>query len=136
MLLLLISESPRMLIKQGRHDAALSVLSKIYSKATPGEVLAKKMVLQANIKQSLRIFEETTFRDRVESIYRVGANRRAMILAAGLQALQQLCGFNSLSELAISALMSESQGFSRSLSYHQCITPGETDRFTRFRRRS
>jgi SP family myo-inositol transporter-like MFS transporter 13 len=40
--------------------------------------------------------EKMTFRERLDSMFKVGANRRALIVGAGLQALQQLCGFNSL----------------------------------------
>lgn len=89
-------ESPRILLKRGQMEQAHRVLGKIYRSATPEQIQEKARVLHRSVKQSARVMEDMTFRERVRSIWNVGGNRRALIVGAGLQALQQLCGFNSL----------------------------------------
>lgn len=89
-------ESPRILLKRGQVEEAHAVLAKIYSHATMEQVHEIARDLHRSVRQSARVMEELSFQDRVESIWRIGANRRALIVGAGLQALQQLCGFNSL----------------------------------------
>jgi SP family myo-inositol transporter-like MFS transporter 13 len=94
--LLTVSESPRILFKRGNSEEAYQVLAKIYRKATAQQIHAKADLLRQSVKQSIQVMEKMTFRERLDSIFKVGANRRALIVGAGLQALQQLCGFNSL----------------------------------------
>ncbi|GHJ86391.1 hypothetical protein NliqN6_2793 [Naganishia liquefaciens] len=107
-----LPESPRILLKRGSPDEAYRVLAKIYSSATPQQIHAKADILRQSVKQSVRIMEELTFRERLDSIFLVGANRRALIVGAGLQALQQLCGFNSL--MYYSSTLFASLGFHNS----------------------
>jgi SP family myo-inositol transporter-like MFS transporter 13 len=91
-LLIWLPESPRILLKQNKPAQALVVMRKIYSKASDEEVRRKLAVLELSIAQSREILETTTFGQRLGSMVKVGANRRALIIGCGLQAFQQLCG--------------------------------------------
>ncbi|KAI5821679.1 general substrate transporter, partial [Schizophyllum commune Tattone D] len=95
-LLYFLPESPRILIRRGNLDATYDVMAKIYPYAKPHEVDLKVKVLQAAVQHSLDISSSTTFFQRVRSMLSVASNRRALIIACGMQAFQQLSGFNTL----------------------------------------
>jgi SP family myo-inositol transporter-like MFS transporter 13 len=88
--------SARIALKWGQVDRATAIVSKIYSHATPEQIALKVKVLNAAVKQSIEITRTTTFWQRLHSILFVPVNRRALIVACGMQAFQQLCGFNTL----------------------------------------
>ncbi|KZT00707.1 general substrate transporter [Laetiporus sulphureus 93-53] len=94
--LLFLPESPRILIRRGNVEAAHCVMSKIYGLATPEQVDLKVKVLEVAVKQCVEITNSTTLWQRFKSILFVGVNRRALIIGCGLQAFQQLGGFNTL----------------------------------------
>lgn len=94
--LFFLPESPRVLIRRGNFEAARAVMSKIYSLATAEEVNLKLQALSAAVRQSVEIHNTTTLFQRLSSMVFVPINRRALIVACGLQAFQQLCGFNTL----------------------------------------
>ncbi|ETW77531.1 MFS sugar transporter [Heterobasidion irregulare TC 32-1] len=94
--LFFLPESPRILLQRGELDAARVILGKIYAYATPEQVDLKAKVLNAAVKQSIEITRSTTFLQRCHSIFFVPINRRALIIACGMQAFQQLSGFNTL----------------------------------------
>ena len=92
LLLIWLPESPRILLKQNKHAEALVVLKKIYAKASEEEVRRKLDVLERSVAESRAVMERTSFGERLGSMVTKGGNRRALIVGAGLQAFQQLCG--------------------------------------------
>lgn len=109
--LLFLPESPRILLKRGHVEQARDVLSKIYAHASPNHLDFKVKVLQAAVKQSVEIVQTTTFLERFRSILFVPVNRRALIVACGLQFAQQACGFNTL--MYYSATLFKEIGFNQ-----------------------
>ncbi|KAG8928079.1 myo-inositol transporter [Tulasnella sp. 417] len=91
-----LPESPRILLRQGNRYTATRNLSKIYGKASPEEIEQRVRLMEESVQESVRITKETTFTQRFMSVFLVNENRRALIVACGLQAFQQLCGFNTL----------------------------------------
>ena len=61
------------------------------------------------MQESIRIKKTTTLLQRMQSVILVPTHRRALIIACGLQAYQQLCGFNTL--MYYSATLFKSIGF-------------------------
>ncbi|CED85172.1 general substrate transporter [Phaffia rhodozyma] len=110
--LIWLPESPRILLRNKKVTEAESVLRKMYAQATPAQLEAKLRVLEASVEQSREVIRTTTVWDRTRSMLVVGANRRALIIGCGLQAFQQLCGFNSL--MYYSATLFKSVGFDNS----------------------
>ncbi|TRM67154.1 general substrate transporter [Schizophyllum amplum] len=104
-----LPESPRILIQRGNLTATRDVMAKIYPYAKPHEVDLKVKVLQAAVQYSLDIQNSTTFLQRVRSMVLVPSNRRALIIACGMQAFQQLSGFNTL--MYFSATLFAQMGF-------------------------
>lgn len=106
-LMLMLPESPRWLVKDGRPQQARNVLRKVYA---AGKDLAVEEVLHAikkeiaeedaisnNISTSVMANEPhiwlTRARNRFAELFCIGGNRRALTIACLLQGLQQLCGF-------------------------------------------
>lgn len=106
-LMLMLPESPRWLVKDGRSQQACNVLQKVYA---AGKHHAVEEVLHA-IKTEI-VEEETTSNDvftsvtgngphkwltlarnRSAGLFCIGGNRRALTITCLLQGLQQLCGF-------------------------------------------
>ncbi|THU80578.1 sugar transporter [Dendrothele bispora CBS 962.96] len=94
--LFFLPESPRVLIRRGNIEAAKSIMGKIYAYAKPEEVDLKVKVLQASVQQSIEIANSTNIFHRFKNMLVDGVNRRALILGCGMQAYQQLSGFNTL----------------------------------------
>ncbi|KAL7409772.1 general substrate transporter [Mrakia frigida] len=109
LLLIWLPESPRILLKQNKHAEALVVLKKIYAKASEEEVRRKLDVLERSVAESRGVMERTSFGERLGSMVLKGGNRRALIVGCGLQAFQQLCGFNTL--MYYSATLFKAVGF-------------------------
>ncbi|EMD36968.1 hypothetical protein CERSUDRAFT_83989 [Gelatoporia subvermispora B] len=109
--LFMLPESPRILIRRGDFEGAHAVLTKIYARATPEQVDLKAKVLAASVKQSIEIANTTTVLERWRLILSNGINRRALIVGCGLQAYQQLCGFNTL--MYYSATLFKEIGFNQ-----------------------
>lgn len=110
-LMLMLPESPRWLVKDGRSQQARKVLRKVYA---AGKDHAVDKVLQAikteileeeatsnDISTSVTGNEPHTWltraRNRFAKLFCIGGNRRALTIACLLQGLQQLCGFVWLS---------------------------------------
>jgi SP family myo-inositol transporter-like MFS transporter 13 len=89
-LLVGMPESPRWLVLKAREEEAMTVFLSL------GHADAEHVV--ARVKQDVK--EEQVGSNNSNSIFldlvTIPANRRALIIACGLQALQQLSGFNSL----------------------------------------
>ncbi|KAF8879825.1 general substrate transporter [Infundibulicybe gibba] len=94
--LLFLPESPRILIRRGNMAGARAIMTKIYAFAQPEEVDLKVKLLHAAVQQSIEITNTTTFIQRCQSMIFDPVNRRALIIGCGMQAFQQLCGFNTL----------------------------------------
>ncbi|KAI5119463.1 hypothetical protein M0805_007197 [Coniferiporia weirii] len=109
--LFILPESPRVLITKGKLNEAEGVMRKIYSHATPEQLKLKVKVLQAAVQESINLTKSTTFFQRMKILVFVPINRRALIIACGLQAFQQLCGFNTL--MYYSATLFKSIGFNQ-----------------------
>ena len=97
------------MMMRGKPQEAEAVMSKIYSHATAEQVRLKVKVLEAAVQESVRIKKTTTLLQRMQSVILVPTHRRALIIACGLQAYQQLCGFNTL--MYYSATLFKSIGF-------------------------
>ncbi|KAG8216199.1 major facilitator superfamily domain-containing protein [Butyriboletus roseoflavus] len=105
----------RILVRRGSMEAAYKVLARVYTTATPEQVERKVNdplnVLHATVRQSIEIANSTTFWQRLGSMLWIPANRRALIVACGMQAFQQLCGFNTL--MYYSASLFQEIGFNQ-----------------------
>ncbi|KAF8064869.1 general substrate transporter [Lyophyllum atratum] len=108
-LLFFLPESPRILIRRGNMAQAHAIMAKIYAFARPEEVDLKVKVLHAAVQRSIEITNTTTFVQRSKSMLFDAVNRRALIVGCGMQAFQQLCGFNTL--MYYSATLFKSIGF-------------------------
>jgi SP family myo-inositol transporter-like MFS transporter 13 len=108
--MLLMPESPRWLVKVGQVEAASVVLRKVYGKGAEMQTVVPTIVKQ--IEYEVRTEEQakrarmqgntsrdsTWFRglnDTWSELFAVPGNRRALTIACLLQGLQQLCGFVS-----------------------------------------
>lgn len=99
-LLVPLPDTPRFLAMSGQQDKAYSVLCKIYSSQGTETFLqtssqASHILTQINeeIKESSAYSEPTS---KVHTLFTVVSHRRALTISCMLQALQQLCGFNSV----------------------------------------
>lgn len=104
-----LPETPRWLVQAGDESKALDILSKVYQDNPDSDQIAKQIL--RNIQQEVEEEEEAMGRnkptgngaqwasglnERAHDLFKVAGNRRALTIAVMLQALQQLCGFNSL----------------------------------------
>ncbi|KAJ0414100.1 general substrate transporter [Aspergillus carlsbadensis] len=103
-----LPETPRWLMQVGFENKAMAVLSKVYENNPDGDQIAKQIL--RNIQQEVAEEEVlgqnkstadgvqwlASVKHRAHDLFVIGANRRALTIAMMLQALQQLCGFNSL----------------------------------------
>ncbi|KAG2134625.1 general substrate transporter [Suillus cothurnatus] len=106
-----LPESPRILTRKGNIEAAHRVLERVYSQATAEQIDLQLQVLRASVQQSIDIANSTTFFERFNSMITVPVNRRALIIGCGMQAFQQLCGFNTL--MYYSASLFQEIGFNQ-----------------------
>lgn len=105
-LIVLMPETPRWLVRAGRVDEARDVIRRVAG-GSPGAAAATHVVLR-DIEAEVREEEQATkmrrrgssskgaWRDGWDELLRVRRNRRALAIACMLQGLQQLCGFVSL----------------------------------------
>ncbi|KAI5795397.1 general substrate transporter [Peziza echinospora] len=110
-----LPESPRYLVRKGKAEDAKAVLARIYEGETDEQLDIKIKYLVEYVNVDLRKYAgsgETKMqiwvRDAKE-LFTIGRNVRALVIACGLQAVQQLCGFNSL--MYFSATIFKSVGF-------------------------
>lgn len=87
-LLISMPESPRWLVLKGKDDEAAAVLNRL-GHDDSDHIIAQ---VKHEVKEETLGASGSTFNELVT----VPANRRALTIACGLQALQQLSGFNSL----------------------------------------
>lgn len=89
-------ESPRQLIYHNKPEECAQVLRRIYPNATEEQVQDKVTLIQRGVSQAVALNEDMTFAQTFKTLYTVPANLRALVVACGLMAIQQLCGFNTL----------------------------------------
>lgn len=102
-----LPETPRWLVQVGFESDAQGALAKIYQGSSERDHIVKKVF--RDIQQEVSEEEEAlgsskaagnswirNVSEQALDLFRVGGNRRALIIAMMLQGLQQLCGFNSL----------------------------------------
>jgi len=104
-----LPNSPRQLIVHGKLSQAKTALSKIYPLESDLRIENKISVIQAEAHNHALILGSQTLRQRLRDMVVIGHNRRALIVACGLQLLQQLSGFNTL--MYYSATLFASIGF-------------------------
>ena len=110
-LMLVLPESPRWLVKDGRSQQARDILQKVYAAGKDDVVeevlhaikteIVEEEATNNNISTSVTGNQPhmwlTRARNRLAELFYVGGNRRALTIACLLQGLQQLCGFVSSS---------------------------------------
>lgn len=89
-------ESPRQLIYHNKTEECAKVLRKIYPNATEDQVQDKIKLIQHGVSQAVALNEDMSLGQTLKTLYFVPANLRALVVACGLMAIQQLCGFNTL----------------------------------------
>lgn len=90
-----LPESPRYLLRAGKESQARLVLQRIYPRASTEQIDLKISFISAVVNKTV-LAEQAPPLQRLGRMFKVGKTRRALIIACGLQALQQLSGFNSL----------------------------------------
>lgn len=108
MILVALPETPRWLAQAGFESKALNILSKVYQHNPDSDQIAKQILrdIQQEVEEEEELSQNKTFesgiqwvdgiKQRAHDLFNIGGNRRALAIAVMLQALQQLCGFNSL----------------------------------------
>lgn len=104
--MLVMPETPRWLVKVGRKDEARTVLSKVFG----GGIDVQRMVdgvlrgIETEVREEKKAAQGRRggqkskeyfpgFKDAWNELFRVSGNKRALTIACLLQGLQQLCGF-------------------------------------------
>jgi SP family myo-inositol transporter-like MFS transporter 13 len=109
LIMIVMPETPRWLVKVDRHDEARSVLNKVFGagaeiqrmvdgvlKGIVNEVLEEEKAKRGRLRSQKKKGTESwsaSMKDNWKELFRTGGNRRALTIACLLQGLQQLCGF-------------------------------------------
>nr|SIP56008.1 putative Sugar Porter [Yarrowia alimentaria] len=103
-------ETPRYLVRKNRLEEARAVLARTYATTDDALVDAKlrELMLHNQYKET-GLSAPQRARNTFRELYGVPSNLRALIIACGLQGIQQFCGFNSL--MYFSATIFEVVGF-------------------------
>ena len=78
----------RILVRRGQMDAAHSIMTKIYSYATPEQVSLKVRALHSAVKRSIDIADSTTLLQRLGMAFMNPVNRRAVSKSPSFSWLQ------------------------------------------------
>jgi len=119
LVMLVMPETPRWLVRVGRRDEARRVLNKVFGagieiqrmvdhvlRGIENEVREEEEAKRGRVRGQSKKESASWFsgsRDNWQELFRIGGNRRALTIACLLQGLQQLCGFvrkNAQSKLA------------------------------------
>ncbi|GAA5857526.1 hypothetical protein JCM8547_009321 [Rhodosporidiobolus lusitaniae] len=106
-----LPESPRFLLRKDKMEQTVQILRKIYPYATEEQVHFKADVIRTSVQDNMG--HKASFIATWKRLHFVGANFRGLVIACGLQGIQQLCGFNTLMYYA--PTLFESVGFDNSL---------------------
>ncbi|KAL7009025.1 hypothetical protein EMMF5_001222 [Cystobasidiomycetes sp. EMM_F5] len=104
-----LPDSPRQLVLRNKLVTAKAALHKIYPSEDTTGLDCKISDLQRESHDQGVIFESHPLKRRMRDIVHIGSNRRSLIVACGLQFLQQLSGFNTL--MTFSPTLFASMGF-------------------------
>ncbi|TVY47093.1 Myo-inositol transporter [Lachnellula occidentalis] len=124
LVMLFMPETPRWLAQVGRRDEARRVLNKVFGAGVDVQQMVDGVLkgIESEVREedeAKRVRMKTQkgaaswiadSKDIWAELFRVPGNRRALTIACMLQALQQLCGFNSL--MYFSATIFTMLGFS------------------------
>ncbi|KAK9476876.1 hypothetical protein V1514DRAFT_335440 [Lipomyces japonicus] len=109
-------ETPRFLVRKDRLEEARRVVRWIYS--PPNQTIDEDLVIKKvklleiyNNEQHPEWSGWRRFKFTLKELYFVPSNFRALVIACGLQGIQQLCGFNSL--MYFSATIFQVVGFNK-----------------------
>ncbi|BGP00427.1 Myo-inositol transporter 2 [Rhodotorula toruloides] len=111
LMLIYLPESPRFLLRHDKLEATVTILRKIYPYATEEQLHLKADVISKSVKENMG--HRATFVQTWKRLHLNGPNFRALVVACGLQGIQQLCGFNTLMYYA--PTLFQSVGFDNSL---------------------
>ncbi|KXT10041.1 hypothetical protein AC579_8656 [Pseudocercospora musae] len=106
-LLFWMPETPRWLLQTGQDERARHVLRQVFATLQRDDRDRVVQHVLFSVRNEMLVEDKpplgeaasddgTGFRATANGLLSVSANKRALIIAAGLQGLQQLCGFNSL----------------------------------------
>ncbi|KAH3671173.1 hypothetical protein WICMUC_004769 [Wickerhamomyces mucosus] len=107
-----LPDTPRFYIMKGQLDKACKVLSKTYRGSTD-DLIHEKVEELSRLNNSIpgsNIWMKTI--NSIKEIHTIPSNFRALIIACGLQGIQQFTGFNSL--MYFSSTIFETVGFQNS----------------------
>lgn len=90
-----LPESPRYDSRRGRTERAMRTFQRIYPHASEAYCRQRAEELAASLQEFDTRVRHLPLAHRVRLLCS-GSNARALVIACGLQALQQLCGFNTL----------------------------------------
>jgi len=110
-MLLYLPESPRYLLRQDKLEATVNILRKIYPYASEAQLHLKADVISKSVKDTMG--HTATLVQTWKRLHLNAPNFRALVVACGLQGIQQLCGFNTLMYYA--PTLFENVGFDNSL---------------------
>jgi SP family myo-inositol transporter-like MFS transporter 13 len=91
-LMMLMPETPRWQLLQGRRKAAAATLGRVYGSADDSIISS----LLAEIETGIPTGPSPPLLNTLKTLVQVPGNRRALVIACFLQFIQQACGFNSL----------------------------------------
>lgn len=92
-----LPESPHFDLIRGRKQSAERTVRTIYNKGTSEEEIRSYMEeIESTVEISVEYQRRYSLAERSGLLFSTPSMRRATISAAGVMALQQLCGFNSL----------------------------------------
>lgn len=89
-LLGVLPESPRYLLRHNKLAPTLKILAKVYPYATPAQIEMKASVISASVRENMG--SDRNFIATWKQLHFVGANFRGLVIACGLQGIQQLSG--------------------------------------------
>ncbi|KKZ66143.1 hypothetical protein EMCG_08115 [[Emmonsia] crescens] len=108
-ILLFLPETPRWLVRENKQPEARRVIHKIYGSSNPRipdqlvrDIERELRAEEDDVDELLKPISQETSNNWLHlprswaALFKIAGNRRALIIACMLQALQQLCGFNSL----------------------------------------
>ncbi|SGY46208.1 BQ5605_C001g00397 [Microbotryum silenes-dioicae] len=102
-----LPETPRYMLRHGKFEETRAVLRKIYPFATEDQIMLKSKVIGVRVQKEVG---EGGLLASWKKLHFVPANFRGLVIACGLQGIQQLCGFNTL--MYFSPTLFQSVGFS------------------------
>lgn len=89
-LLSYLPESPRYLLRRDKLAQTIDILRKVYPFASEEQLHLKAEVIRDSVKKNMG--HQGSFVKTWKRLHFVGANFRGLVIACGLQGIQQLCG--------------------------------------------